>query len=154
MNGSSLISRKIFLGIFLFGASSVGLELMLLGHIESFWQWVPLLLIAISVVMLIFHAVAQRAASVRAFQAVMLFFIISGFIGIGQHYQAKVEFKLEMNPSLGGMELFREVIVGATVPPVLAPGMMLQLGLLGLAFTYRHPALLNSNKSNEPSKKG
>jgi hypothetical protein len=27
------------------------------------------------------------------------------------------------------------------MPPVLAPGIMIQLGLLGLAWTWRHPAV-------------
>ena len=31
------------------------------------------------------------------------------------------------------------VVSGAT--PTLAPGAMVELGLLGLAYTYRHPAL-------------
>lgn len=148
------VMRVLLLILFLFGALSVGVELLLLGHIESFWQWVPLLLIGISFLALIFHTVAQGAASVRVFQVVMLLFLLSGFIGIGQHYQAKIAFKLEVNPSLSGLELFRETITGATVPPVLAPGMMLQLGLLGLAFTFRHPAFVNSTKRNESTQNG
>jgi hypothetical protein len=146
--------RRMLLAVFLFGSLSAGVELLLLGHTESPWQWVPLLLIMISLVALIFHAAVRRAASVRIFQVIMLLFIISSFVGIWQHYQAKTEFKLETNPALRGMALFWEAITGATVPPVLAPGMMIQLGLLGLAHTYRHPALINSLKKNEPTKNG
>jgi hypothetical protein len=137
----------MLLAIFLLGTLSAGVELLLLGHTESIWQWIPLLLIAISLAALAFHAAIRRAASVRAFQAIMLFFILSGFVGLWQHYHAKTEFKLEMNPELRGLDLFWESITGAAVPPVLAPGMMIQFGLLGLAYTYRHPAL-NSNKKN------
>jgi hypothetical protein len=143
--------RGMLLAIFLLGTISAGVELLLIGHTESPWQWVPLLLIMISLVALIFHAAARRAVSVRAFQAIMLLFILSGFIGLWQHYHAKTEFKLEMNPELSGLDLFWESITGAAVPPVLAPGMMIQFGLLGLAYTYRHPALINSNKRNERS---
>lgn len=138
------ILRGIFLAIFLFGTISTGAELLLLGHTESLWQLAPLLLIVISLAALIFHAATQRGRSrssgmsVRIFQAIMLLFILSSFVGIWQHYQAKAEFKLETNPDLGGMALFWEAITGAAVPPVLAPGMMMQLGLLGLAYTYRH----------------
>ena len=146
--------RGIILVIFLFGALSAGVELLLLGHTESPWQWVPLALIVVSLVALLFHAIVRRAMSVRIFQVIMLLFIISSFVGIWQHYQAKVEFKLETNPALSGMELFWEAVTGATVPPVLAPGMMIQLGLLGLAYTYRHPALISSAKRNEPSTTG
>jgi hypothetical protein len=142
--------RGIILVIFLFGALSAGVELLLLGHTESPWQWVPLVLIMASLIVLIIHAAARRAASVRVFQGIMFLFIISGFAGSWQHYQTKVEFKLETNPALGGMELFWEVITGATVPPVLAPGVMIQLGLLGLAYTFRHPVLISSAKRNQP----
>ena len=44
-----------------------------------------------------------------------------------------------MYPSLRGFELFSQSVTGAT--PTLAPGVMLQLGLLGLAYTYRHSDL-------------
>lgn len=146
--------RKLVLLIFLFGTLSVGVELLLLGHVESFWQLVPLVLIAASPVALVFHVVARNAASIKIFQLLMLLFILSGFVGIGQHYKAKIEFKLEINPSLSGLDLFREALAGATVPPVLAPGMMLQLGLLGLAFTYRHPTLLKTAQKSEPTTNG
>jgi len=32
-------------------------------------------------------------------------------------------------------------VVEATAPPALSPGLLVQLGLLGLVYTYRHPAL-------------
>ncbi len=146
--------RGIILAVFLFGALSAGVELLLIGHTESGWQWVPLVLIVTGIGALIFYAAIRRAMSLRIFQVMMVLFIISGFVGIWQHYQAKTEFKLETNPALSGMELFWEAITGATVPPVLAPGMMIQLGLLGMAYTYRHPALLSSTKNNEPTTTG
>jgi hypothetical protein len=44
-----------------------------------------------------------------------------------------------MSPSRDGMSLISKTLTGAT--PVLAPGSMSLLGVVGLAFTYRHPAL-------------
>jgi hypothetical protein len=38
-----------------------------------------------------------------------------------------------------GLKLFKAAITGAT--PALAPGSLIQMGLLGLAYTFRHPAL-------------
>ena len=70
-----------------------------------------------------------------------ILFVISGFAGLFLHYQGNAQFELEMYPSLKGLELFRKAIKGTT-PPTLAPGTMIVLGLLGLAYTYRHPALL------------
>lgn len=132
--------------VFLFSALGAGMELLLLGHTESPWQWVPLLLIGSSMVTLLIHALLRRAASMRVFQVIMLLFIIGGCVGIWQHYQAKSEFKLEMNPALRGRALLWEAITGATLPPILAPGTMIQMGLLGLIYTHRHPVFTNSTK--------
>jgi len=54
------------------------------------------------------------------------------------HYRGNVEFERERDPSLSGLALVWEALRGAT--PSLAPGAMAQLGLLGLAITWRHPA--------------
>jgi hypothetical protein len=64
-------------------------------------------------------------------------FVLSGGIGVVLHYQGNVAFELEMYPTLSGMELVSRTLTGAT--PVLAPGSMTLLGLVGLAATYRHP---------------
>jgi hypothetical protein len=65
--------------------------------------------------------------------------VIAGCVGLVLHYKGNVEFELEMYPSMAGGELVWKALTGAT--PALAPGTMVQLGLVGLAFTYRHPAL-------------
>jgi len=142
--------RRILLLIFLLGEFGTVAELLLLGHTEDSWQLVPLGLVLLSLFALLCHAVAKRAATVRIFQATMLLFMISGIVGAWFHYRAKVEFKLEMSPGLAGLELFWEAIKGGAVPPVLAPGIMIQLGLIGLAYTFRHPALAASTqKTNQ-----
>jgi hypothetical protein len=68
----------------------------------------------------------------------MLLFLVSCAAGILLHYRGDVEWKLEGDPSLRGLALFKAAIHGAI--PLLAPGAMLQLGLLGLAVTWRYPA--------------
>ena len=99
----------------------------------------PLVLIACALVVLAWHAASRGRASLLTLRATMALFVIAGVAGLVLHYKGNVEFELEMYPSLSGWELFREAVTGAT--PALAPGTMIQLGLLGLAFTYRHPAL-------------
>jgi hypothetical protein len=42
------------------------------------------------------------------------------------------------------MPLLWKVMSGAA--PALAPGAMVQLGLLGLIYTFRHPALIQRSK--------
>ncbi len=139
--GTLAVIRRLLLLLFLLGVCGAVAELLLLGHTEDSWQWVPLLLSGVSLVVLAIHAVVRRAVTVRVFQMTMILFMLSGFVGSYWHYRAKVEFKLETHPDLAGWELFRQAITGGAVPPVLAPGLMIQLGLLGLAWTYRHPAL-------------
>ena len=120
-----------------------GAELLLLGHTEGFWQWAPLVLMAVSLVTLGWRVVARGARSLRVFQSTMVLFVLSGAVGLWLHYHGNAEFELEMYPTLQGFELFLESVTGAT--PTLAPGTMLELGLLGLAYTYRHPALGGGN---------
>ncbi len=132
--------RRAQLAIFVLGAVGTGLELMLLGHTEDAWQWAPLVLLCASLVALIWGSAGGGAASLRLFQGVMVLCLLVGLVGLGLHYQGNVEFELEMYPSLRGINLFWESLTGAT--PALAPGTMVGLGLLGLAYTYRHPVLV------------
>jgi hypothetical protein len=114
-------------------------ELLLLGHFEDTWQLVPLALIAAGLVVVAWYAVVRSAVSLRAFQGVMFLNLGSGLAGVLLHYRGNAEFELEMYPGIAGLELFRESMTGAF--PALAPGSMILFGLLGLAWTFRHPAL-------------
>ena len=69
-------------------------------------------------------------------------FALSGLLGIWLHYDGKAEFKLEIDPELSGWALFWECIHGHSMPPVLAPGTMLLLGLVGLATARNHANLI------------
>ncbi len=131
--------RGFILAIFLFAMLGAGTELLLLEHTEDYWQLTPLLLMAGCLLVLGWHAKARAKTSLRAFQVVMLLFIVGGFAGLILHFQGNMEFELEMYPSIETTELIWKSLKGAT--PALAPGAMIQLGLLGLAFTYRHPIL-------------
>jgi hypothetical protein len=142
--------RTALLGLFLLGILGAAAELLLLGHFEDTWQLVPLLLFGLSLLLVGWYAAARSPASIRAFQTVMLLFLGAGLAGSLLHYRANTEFELEMYPGMRGMELFRESITGAF--PALAPGSMILFGLLGLAWTFRHPALpgVRQTPSKEP----
>jgi hypothetical protein len=133
-------ARRILLAILLVGIAGLSLELSLLAHVEDIYQLIPLVINGAGVIAIAIVAVRPSLGSVRLFQLVMLLFIISGGVGVQLHYQATTEFQLEMDPALSGWALFRKAIV-AKAPPALAPGAMIQLGLIGLAYTFRHPAL-------------
>jgi hypothetical protein len=65
--------------------------------------------------------------------------VAAGVAGLVLHAKGNLEWALERDESLRGWPLIWKILRGAT--PLLAPGAMAQLGLLGLVFTYRHPAL-------------
>ena len=115
------------------------LELLLIGHDEMATQFAPLVLLALGLLVSVATLIVPRATLVRTLQLLMVFFVAAGVIGVVLHYQGNEAFELEMSPSRAGLSLVTKTLTGAT--PVLAPGSMSLLGLVGLAFTYRHPAL-------------
>lgn len=127
--------RKYLLVILAFSVVGTVTELFLLEHTEGFWQWVPIALLLLSILGIAWNSLRDNRISRRFLQLIMLLFIIGGFVGIGLHYKGNVEFELEMYPSMEGMELFWKTIKGAT--PVLAPGAMMTLGLVGLLSTLK-----------------
>ena len=129
----------MLLVILILGLVGTGTELVLLQHYQNGWQAVPLALIGLALASLIWHGASIGTASVRALQALMALFLFSGLIGVGLHLNVNAEFELEKDSSLAGYRLFKESLSGATL--ALAPGSMVQLGLIGLVFTYRHPRL-------------
>jgi hypothetical protein len=131
--------RRALLIILAVGLTGTLVELFLLKHTEGFWQGVPVVLTAVALLVVIWCGARPGRASLRTLQLLMALFIISGGVGTIQHFRGNVISESESNPSLGGAELYRVATMGAT--PVLAPGIMLQFGLIGLLFAYRHPAL-------------
>jgi hypothetical protein len=132
--------RRFLLALLALGILGTGVELLLLEHYEDSWQLVPLGLDVIALVILLWHALDGGPVTVRAIQAIMAFFLIAGALGVILHYRGNMGFQLDMDPALPAWELFKRVM-HAKAPPALAPGVMAQLGLLGLAYCYRHPAV-------------
>ncbi len=131
--------RVLVLGVFLFTLIGTGAELILLEHTEDIWMWIPLALMGLGIVNLGIFAYTKSPVTLRFFRSLMVLFIISGLLGIGLHFKGNAEFEKEMYPAIGGFELIWESLKGAT--PALAPGTMIQLGLLGLIYTFKHPLL-------------
>jgi hypothetical protein len=140
--------RRMLLLVLLLGMIGTGVELVLLNHFEDPRQWIPLVLIAMGIFTSSWQVRRATTLQVRVLQVLLVGFILSGFAGIYFHYQGSAEFKLESNPSLDGWALFREAI-RAKAPPLLAPGAMIQLGLLGWVYTYRHPAFEQTTSKGE-----
>lgn len=132
--------RLFLLAILCLGASGTLAELLLLAHYEDATQWIPLALTTITLLLSGVVALKPSHGSIRLFQALMALMIVSGGVGMYLHLHANMEFQLEMDSTLKGFALLRKSMV-AKAPPALAPGVMTQLGLIGLAYTFKHPAL-------------
>ena len=131
--------RRLLLALVLVGAAGLCAELFLLEHTESATQWLPLLVIA-AIFLSAFALIARPSRRlVRLFQGVMVLALLIGALGVYLHFDGNTEFELEMDPNVRGLALIWSALHGAT--PALAPGALVQLALLGLISTYRHPLL-------------
>ena len=137
--------RKLILGLLIAGMAGLLAELYLLDHYEVLWQWAPVVALLAGLAAAFAVAVRPAPATLRPFQVVMALFVVVGLIGVGLHLRGNFEFEREMDPSAGGVRLFREALSGAF--PSLAPGALVQLGLLGLIHAWKHPALGRSGPS-------
>ena len=126
------LARRVILVILLVGMVGILIELLLLEHFEDTLQTVPLGLLGVGLISLLWHARSPHRTSTRAVRTVMVLILVSGVLGLYLHYRGNVEFERERRPQVGGWTLFREAMMGAT--PALAPGAMIQLGLLGLLY--------------------
>lgn len=131
--------RTLLLAVILIGIIGLQAELLLLDHAETFNQWIPHLTLAIGLLSVGVVYLKPSPLSVKVFRGVMLGFIAIGLLGVFLHYRGNVEFAQERWPTMGGFALMWKALRGAT--PAMAPGALAQLGLLGLLYTYRNPAL-------------
>jgi hypothetical protein len=131
--------RWMLLCVLSVGLLGLGTELLLLKHVESPTQLIAPGLIAVALAIVVWHVLERGPASILALGCVMMLFVAAGALGMYYHYAANVEFQREVDPSLTGSALFWKATAAKT-PPALAPGAMAQLGLIGLAYTFRHPA--------------
>ena len=129
--------RAWILGVLVLGLLGTVTELVLLEHYEQPLQLVPVTLIAAAVAALLWHLLRRDLTSLNALLIVMVLFVLAGFVGIVAHFHGSAEFQLDLNPDMSTWELVEKVL-RAKAPPLLAPGMMMQLGLLGLAYVFSH----------------
>jgi len=125
------IVRRLLMLVLWFGLVGITADLLLLDHVESWTQRIPLVAIAVAALALVGVTISSSTASRRLLQIAMLMLIITGGLGVYLHYQGNAEFQTEIDPSLHGMKLFW-MVMRAKAPPALAPAAMVQLGLVGL----------------------
>ncbi len=139
--------RRLLLGLLILGLVGATIDLLLLEHTESFWQWIPLVALAAALVAAVLCLAAPSAPVVRFLVWTLALNLAMRLAGLVLHYKGNVEFELEMYPTRGGFELVWEALRGAT--PTLAPGSLILIGLVGVVACYRHPALARSQIQDE-----
>lgn len=113
----------------LFVVISAGLvtDLILIGHYESFWQMIPLLLQLLAGFAVIFYYKKPIRFLEKVVNVMVILLMLSAFIGVGFHLHNNWEFEQELHPGQSMVQLFKNVLTGAI--PVMAPGAMIVSGL-------------------------
>jgi len=130
--------RRALVAILIFGLFGIEVELFLLKHTDGFWQLVPVVLVGVTLLLAAWATISPGPTSLGILRVVMAVFLVVGVTGVYQHFTGNIGYEKESNPGLAGVELYKAAMMGST--PLLAPGVMIQLGLIGLLYTYRHPA--------------
>jgi len=125
--------RRWLFWVLVLGLIGTGTELLLLQHYEDPWQVVPLALIAGAIAALARHRRRRDFGSRRTLQVLMVLFLAAGVLGVALHFAGAAGFQREIDPAIGSWDLVKKVM-RAKAPPLLAPGVMLQLGLIGLVY--------------------
>lgn len=133
------VLRRIFLALAALGVVGTTVELILIGHYEGIAQWLPLILLGLTALGLVAVTTKPTSRTLQLFRLLMVIVAGSSLAGIYFHLHGNLEFIGETKPNLEGFALFWKAIQGGV--PLLAPGVMAQVGFLGLAATFRHPAL-------------
>ena len=123
------------LGVLVLGTGGLLAELALIGHYEDPAQWIPMALLTAGLLGLAADVLLSRDWTRLVIQLTMVLFMGAGVLGIYFHFHGSREFQLEMDPHMAGTDLVWHVL-RAKSPPTLAPGSMVQLGILGLGYAY------------------
>lgn len=137
--GTTDTLRRFLLAVLIVGLVGTAVELLLLGHYEGAWQLAPLVLIGLALGAIGWHLLHPGPASLRVLRSAMGGFVLASLLGLFLHYRGNLQYQLEFDPTLQGVALFWKVM-HAKAPPALAPGVLAQLGVIGLIYAYRHPA--------------
>jgi hypothetical protein len=106
------------LGLVVLGTTGLAVELVVLEHYTDWNQLIPVVVSGSGLLAAVCVALAPGLLTLRVWQFTMLLFVGTGITGITMH---------------------ADVVSETVDPPLLAPGLFVQLGLLGLLYTFRHP---------------
>lgn len=139
----SFTLRQLVFALIVFGMAGLLMELILIEHYDSWQQWIPLVLLTLGLIDVGIVVHNTTPGTLKAFRVLMGLYVVIGGLGLYFHVAGNMDFALERDATLSGVRLILKSVHGGT--PILAPGALTQLGLLGLAYAFRHPAFGGSS---------
>src|SRR5262245_19870332 len=91
--------RQWLLALLLLELGGTLTELLLLQHFEGVLQWIPLVLLTATLVVVVWHFARPQSAPVSALRVLMVGMAIAGLTGIVLHVRSSAEFQMEVDPS-------------------------------------------------------
>ena len=127
--------RRFALALCLLGVVTTPIELVLMQHYNTKDQIMPFVFLGLAAIGVAAAWFRPNAKVLRGVRVLMVLVVLGSGIGVFEHLKANYR-----DATRGGVvpNLIELVLTG--VAPLLAPGILAQVGLLGLAFTYKHPA--------------
>ena len=110
------------------------MELALIDHYENTKQIIPIVSLFGVFVLTAASFTKLQKSFVQIFRLWMLITGLVGMLGFAFHAYGNYEFAIEIYPNSSTWQLIEKTIKGAT--PLLAPGAMIGLGLLGIIRQY------------------
>lgn len=138
--------RRVLLALALLGVFATATELALIGHWGSPARLIPWALLLLAGVTLLLAAWKPGVRTLWSLRVALVIVALGSGVGVLEHAAGNLVTAREV---AGGAALpLRELVLGALTggAPALAPGILVQVALLGLAFTYRHPALRTASR--------
>jgi hypothetical protein len=127
----------VLLGGAALGCVGLTTELALTEHWGGAVQLVPFVLGGLGGLAAVAALIAPSRRVVLAVRAVMLASVLGGAFGVWEHLEHNYAFEAEIRPNAGAAERLGEALFGAS--PLLAPGALAWIAILGLGATWRHP---------------
>lgn len=133
---------------FLLGAAALvfagtAVELWLIGHTETWTQWVPFGLCALGLGAVALVRLAPTPGRLAAARVALGAVVAGGLLGVYQHFSHNLAFEREIRPGAALGVHLTEAVRGAS--PLLASGILVLAAALAFAATlWRDPAPLGS----------
>jgi hypothetical protein len=138
MNAAEILKRLrrflLALAILLFAGAVV--ELSLVGHTESWLQWIPFVLSAIGSIAAFVVLLRMTPATVRLLRLCMAVIVLGTLFGVYEHITGNVRLEREVNASAATGRLLWRGVSGGN--PLLAPGVLALAAVLAVSATYRY----------------